>query len=237
MIRVQSVFNPWPRKFVASVIAIFTLVSWGPAQDSKYSIKMAQDGAPKELSDGVRKVLNRRSVQFCDPAGKTICEIWLRPEIPADATPEQIKNGITYREVKQTELFGAIRFEQDWTDYRKQKIKAGVYTLRLGYQPMDGDHQGASEFQEFLVLLEASKDQKPDTMDAKHMTEASAKSIGTGHPAVLMLFPVGKAPATPTLAALPKNHWVVNSGAEVVVAGKKTGASLSIGLTVVGAAE
>ena len=177
------------------------------------------------------------SIQLLDPAGKTVCEVWFRKEIPAEATPEQVKNGLTYREVKQSEVVGAIRFDQDWRDYRKQKVKAGTYTLRLGYQPMDGDHTGSSEFQDFLLVLDAAKDTKPDLMDAKHMIETSAKSIGTGHPGVFMLFPTEKPGAAPTLAAMPKNHWVLQTKEDVTVAGKKTGTSLGIGLTRVGAGD
>lgn len=213
------------------------LWSVSSAGDAKYKIKVGDNPAPMELSDAIKKLLGKQSVQVQDASGKTLCDIWFRAEIPADATPEQIKNGVTYREVKETELLGAIRFDQDFTDYRKQKVKAGTYTLRLGYQPMDGDHQGSSEFQEFAIVLDAAKDTKPDLLDPKHMIEISQKSIGTGHPGVYMLFPVSKVGPMPTLSAMPKDHWVVNSKADVVVGGKKAGVSMGIGIAVVGSVD
>ena len=89
-----------------------------------------------------------------DADGKAVCDVWFRKEIPADATPEQIKTGVTFREVKQTEVLGVIQLHRDWSDYRKQKIKPGVYTMRLAYQPTDGKHTAdVSEFQEFAVLI------------------------------------------------------------------------------------
>jgi hypothetical protein len=212
-------------------------LSFVEAQDSKYGIKLAQTPFPKEVGELIQKLLDPQAIQLLDPAGKTICEVWFRKEIPADATPEQVKNGLTYREVKQSEIVGAVRFDQDWRDYRKQKVKAGTYTLRLGYQPMDGDHTGASEYQDFLLVLDASKDTNPDLMDPKHMIETSAKSIGTGHPGVFMLFPNAKPGATPSLAAMPKDHWVLQTKEEVTVDGKKTGSNLGFGLTLVGAAD
>lgn len=206
------------------------------AQEGKYTIKASKSEPPKELAEPIRKLLDTTAVQLLDPAGKVIGEVWFRKQVPADATPEQIKNGITYREVKQSEVMGAVKFEQEWRDYRKQKVKSGVYTFRLAYQPMDGDHTGSSEYQDFFVIVDAAKDTKTDLMDPKHLAEISARSIGTGHPAVFMLFPT-KAPAAPALAAMPKNHWVVQAKSEVFVGGKSTGTSLGLGVTFVGAAD
>ncbi|MCI0642270.1 MAG: hypothetical protein L0Y72_11540 [Gemmataceae bacterium] len=207
------------------------------AGEGKYSIKVGDNPPPNEIAESIRKLLAPQSIQLLDGGGKTLCELWFRKEIPADATPEQIKNGLTYREIKQSEVLGAVKFEQDYRDYRKQKVKAGSYTLRLAYQPMDGDHTGASEHLDFLAVIDASKDTKPEIMDAKHLSEVSAKSIGTGHPGVFMLFPHTKPGAKPALAAMPKEHWVVQTKGEIVVGGKSTGTSLGIALTLVGAAE
>jgi len=220
-----------------SGLLVLALLPHVGAQGTKYSIKTEESPVPKDIGEPIQKVLGPQSVQLLDPAGKTVCEVWFRKEVPADATAEQIKNGLTYREVKQSEVVGVIRFDQEWRDYRKQKVKAGTYTLRLGYQPMDGDHTGSSDFQDFLVILDAAKDTKTELMDPKHMVETSAKSIGTGHPAVFMLFPNSKPGAAPALAAMPKNHWVLQTKEDVTVAGKKTGTSLGFGLTLVGAAD
>jgi hypothetical protein len=218
---------------VAVVIAIPAILL---AQGANYSVKVADDPLPKELNTAIAKVLAPASIRLLDKEGKTLATVWLRKQVPADATPEQIKNGLTYRELKQTEVLGAIRFEQDWTDYRKQKVKSGVYTLRLGFQPQDGDHAGSSQFTEFLVATAAAKDTKPELMEPKEMAEVSAKSIGTGHPGVFMLFPNDKPAPNPQLAAKENTHWVLNAKEEVTVGGKKAG-SIGIGLTLVGNAN
>src|SRR6185295_2345448 len=103
-------------------------------------------------------------------------------QLPVDATPTQIKNGLTYREIRQTEILGAVRFDQEWTDYRKQKVKPGVYTLRLGFQPTIDDHVGASEHQEFLLVTAAERDEDADILEPKVLIERSRKSMGTKHP-------------------------------------------------------
>ena len=176
-----------------------------PAQDGKYSVKTAWTEPPKELSDSIRKLLGPEAVQFRDARGDLVAELWFRKEVPADATPEQVKNGLTYRELKETTVLGAVRFDQAWSDYRKQKIKAGVYTLRLGFQPMDGDHMGTAPYPEFALVVDAREDKNADTMEPKALQELSAKTIGTSHPGVLLLFPNDKArcrarswPARPT---------------------------------------
>jgi hypothetical protein len=219
-----------------TVFALAGLLSLAKAQDAKYTIKTADSAPPKELDPSIQKLLGKSSIQLLDPSGKAIGEFWFRSEIPADATPEQIKNGITYREIRQSEVLAAVRFDQEHTDYRKQKVKAGVYTLRLGYQPADGDHMGSSDFQEFLLVQSANMDKKPELQDIKHMVEASAKSIGTGHPGVFMLAPTQPAAAA-SIAARAKNHWVINTKGEIAVNGKKTGVQFGIGLNVVGHAE
>lgn len=206
-------------------------------QQAKYSIKVADTAPPKELDLSIQKLLGKQAIQLYDAGGKMLAEYWFRAEIPAEATAEQLKNGLTYREVPETTLLGAVRFEQDARDYRKQKVKAGLYTLRLAYQPMDGDHAGSSDSQEFLVVIGAKADKRPSALDSKMMIKASADSIGTGHPAVFMLFPNSKPAAKPELAAKPKSHYVVNTQGAVIVGGKKTGTALGISLTVVGHAD
>ena len=211
------------------------LLSLAPAQEGKkYAIKTTTMAPPKELAEPIQKLLAETSVQLTDPAGKAICDIWFRKEIPAEATPEQIKTGVTFREVKQTELLGAVQFHVNWTDYRKQKVKPGVYTMRLAYQPTDGKHTAdISDFQEFALLLSAKADTKAGLLDPKILVDKSGESLSLGHPAVFMLWPVS-APKMPELTARPKSHWVVSSSANLIVAGKPANASIGIGLTIVG---
>ncbi len=218
-----------------ALLTLTCLLPWASAQEGgKFSAKAAQSPPPKELSEPIRKLLSNESVQFLDAAGKPIAEVWLRKALPTDATPEQIKNGVTYRELKQTELFGAVRFDRDWTDYRKQKVKAGVYTLRLAFQPTDGKHTAdVSEFQDFVVVLSPKADTSPELMDVMKMQETSADSIGSGHPGVFMLVPT-KAGKAPEAVARPKDHWVLATRAPLSVGGKDAGAAMGVGINLVG---
>src|SRR6516165_4750022 len=160
------------------VVAVLPLIAPSVSQaDNKYSIKPAQTPVPQGLNESVRKLLGENSIQFLGANGAVICEIWFSKEVPVKATPAQIKNGLTYRELDESTVMGAVRYDQPSTDYRKQKIKPGLYTLRLGYQPMDGDHMGTAPHNEFCLLVPAKIDEKPDIIDAKELREMSAKAI------------------------------------------------------------
>ena len=223
-------------RWLAPVLFSVCVLSPASSQEGKkYTIKTANTPAPKELSEPIQKLLADTSVQLLDGAGKPICEVWFRKELPAEATPEQIKTGVTYREVKQTEILGAIQFHKDWSDYRKQKIKAGVYTMRLAFQPTDGKHTAdISDYQEFALVISAKADTKAALMEAKALHDKSGDSLDLAHPGVFMLVPNTKPGPDPRLVANPKNHWVLNSKCNLLVAGKATGTSIGIGLNLVG---
>jgi hypothetical protein len=214
-----------------------TLLAVAPAWSAaKYTIQTAKAEPPKALKEPIRKLLGNQAVKLLDPKGKVICQLWFRKEVPAEASDEQIKNGLTYRELKETTLMAAVKFDKAWPDYRKQTIRAGVYTLRLGFQPQDGDHMGVSTYPDFCLLVAAGKDTKPGPMDdPKTLQTLSIKSIGTTHPGVLMLFPYEKPKGGPKLVSKENNHWVLDVALPVKVKGKKT--FLGVGLTVVGASE
>ena len=203
------------------------------ARDSKYTIKQANNAPPKEVKEPIRKLLADKSIQLLNN-GAVTCELWLRRDVPVKATPEQIKNGLTYREVEESTIFGAVRFEQEWTDYRKQKVKPGVYTLRLGFQPMDGDHMGTAPYPDFCLLLPAKIDEKPDLMEAKELRELSAKAAGGSHPTVLLLFPNEKPEDKPQLADKGSSTWVLTVKEPITVDGKKAAEGLGLGLTLIG---
>jgi hypothetical protein len=215
--------------------ALLTLgLAAGPALAADYDIKADKSAPPKELSDAVRKQLGDRSVQFLDGKGKVLSEVWFCKEIPAEATAAQIQNGLTYQEVPQTTLLGVIKVDEAVTDYRKQKIKAGLYTMRLAFQPMDGDHMGTAPFAEFVILVPVKADEGKATLDPEALVKLGKRSTGTGHPGVLLLFPVakkdlGKAPA---LAKKEGATWVLSVTVPVNAAGKK--GTIGVGLTLVG---
>ena len=105
------------------------------------------------------------------------------------ATEEQIKNGLTYREIPEGTLVGAIEFPAKFTDYRKQELPAGVYTLRFAVQPDIGDHTGTTPHPEFCLICPAEEDKTVEEIEKKKLIELSSKVNEGRHPAVLLLWP------------------------------------------------
>lgn len=217
-----------------AVLLLATSITW--AGDDKLALKTGTTAPPAELADPIRKLMPPSSMQVTDVAGHPVGEFWFRQDVPTDATPTQIKNGLTYRELRQTELLGAVRLDREFIDSRKQKIKAGVYTLRLGFQPAIDDHVGVSDHQEFLLLTAAELDATADIVEPKEMIARSIKTLGKNHPAVLMLFPLAKPAALSELQSRPKKHVTLNTRLDLVTEGKKSGA-MGLSVTIVGHAE
>ncbi|HEY7326118.1 MAG TPA: hypothetical protein VH592_00655 [Gemmataceae bacterium] len=199
---------------------------------NEYQIKTVDKSpAPKEVQEPIRKLLGDHCVQLLDAKNDLLAEVWFRKDVPVKATDAQIANGLTYAEVPEATVFAVIRFPKQITDYRKQKIPAGVYTLRLANQPMDGDHMGTAPYSEFLLLSPTADDKTPETMEAKKLQEMSGKTTG-GHPGVMLLFPGKGAEATPKLEKKEENHWVLLFLLDAKAGDKK--AVLPVGLTLIG---
>ncbi len=197
-----------------------------------YTTKTVKDSAPpKELSAAVRKLLAPECVQLLDDRGTALVELWFCKQVPIEATEAQIKNGLTFDEVPISTIVGAVRFEQAWYDYRKQKIAAGVYTLRVARQPRDGDHRGTAPTTDFCVLCPAAADEKTALMETKALQEMSL-GVGDNHPGVVLLFPGKGAGKVPKLITKDKDHAVLLVELPAKAGDKK--ATLQLGLTLMG---
>jgi hypothetical protein len=203
----------------------------GPAvgQD-KLTVKVEDAPPPKELAEPVRALLDTKAMTVSDGKGKVLLTVWPRKAVEAKAGADPATQG--YGSLEETMVLGAVRFPETWTDYRKQKIKPGVYTLRLGIQPMDGDHMGTAPYNEFGLLAPADLDKKPDPMDPKDLHELSAKSTARKHPGVMLLFPNPKPADKPAVESKPNDTWVLSYQVPVTAGGKKS--ALGFSLVVVG---
>ncbi len=206
-----------------------------PVHAANYAIKTISDAEPpKEVKESIRKLLSQQCVQLVDAKGRTLAELWFRKELPVKATETQVKNGLTYQEVPVSSLIGVMRVPKGLTDYRKQKVKPGVYTLRFGIQPMDGDHMGTAPYSEFCLVSPAEDDTKPDLMEAKSLNELSGHTT-EGHPSMLLLFPGKGAVAEPKLVDKGEGHWVLLFQIDAAAGEHK--AKMSFGLTLIGASS
>ena len=213
--------------------AVVLLAALAPAEAvaAKYSIKVATSEPPKELQEPIRKLFGERCVQFLDAKGELMAEVWMRKEVPGKATPAQVKNGLTLREVPESTVLGAMKIVKQLGDYRKQKVPPGVYTLRLGYQLQDGDHMGTAPYSEFCLVCPAADDKGDATLPVKTLHELSAKAT-SAHPGVFLLFPGKDAADEPKLADKGDDTWTILMKLSVTVGDAKT--VIGIGLTLIG---
>lgn len=162
-------------------------IAFAAADGGRLIATVAKADPPAELAAEVRAELDPAAVSVADDA--PLLTVWFRRSIPVRATAEQLTNGLTYREIPDGTLLGAVRFDRPFIDFRKQTVPAGVYTLRFAVQPEVGDHLGTTPHPEFALLSPADKDRSPDPVEPKGLIKLSAGVTGGDHPAVMLLWP------------------------------------------------
>ena len=135
-------------------------------------------------SDSLKKALEPKGYRVSLADG-VLCEIWLMNAVAAGKNDAQ---GATYTWVADSALLGVITFPKAGTDFRKQPIKAGSYTLRYAVHPQDGNHIGISPIRDFLLLVPVAVDQDPNAKyKFEELTAMSKRASGTNHPSPLSL--------------------------------------------------
>jgi len=138
--------------------------------------------APAEVPAAIGAVLQKDGAKITNN-GAAYCEIWMRAQKPSGAPNQE---GATLQGIPGGALLGVIRFDGKGADRRGQGLKPGVYTLRYGLIPINGDHQGAAPQRDFLVLSPAVTDTDVNATPAfEALMDMSRKASGTPHPAVL----------------------------------------------------
>ena len=170
-------------------LAILSLLTAQAALAADLRLKSEAANLPAGVADAVKEGLGKDAFVVRSDANTVLLRLWLRSELPTRATAEQMKNGLTYRELPPTTLLGVIEFPATFVDFRKQEIPAGVYTLRFAIQPDTADHLGVTPHREFLLLTPVAKDRSTDLTEPKSLIAWSSETTGGDHPAVMMLFP------------------------------------------------
>jgi len=148
-------------------------------------VEPLKEGPPKEIAADVAKALAETGYRVTAD-GKAVCDVWLAKQWTAKAKFSPSLSMLY--PLESGELIGVVRYPKRAADYRDQQIRAGVYTLRYGLQPEDGNHVGTSTTRDFLVLLPAAKDSKPERLaDVMALFKQSAEVSRSTHPAILAM--------------------------------------------------
>lgn len=178
----------------AVALSAFLAAVCSAAEDA---VELAQTSPPEGLAEGIAEALSDETVKVT-AGGKELCQIWLRKDVPALAGFKPAPT--TMYPFEPGELLGVVKYAKRGGDFRDQQFKPGVYTLRFGLQPQDGNHVGTSDTRDFLCLVPAADDKALDKLDADTLNELSAKVPGGTHPAILsLLAPPAKDAKTPAM--------------------------------------
>jgi hypothetical protein len=162
---------------------------------------------PAEVAPAIAQALQKDGARI-SASGAPYCEIWFRAEKPSG--PKSTEENVTLPSIPVGALVGVIRFDGKGADRRGQTIKAGVYTLRYGILPVNGDHQGAAPQRDFLLMTPAADDQDLNsTPNFDALVAMSRKASGTPHPAVLSFWKADS--DTPGFSKQGDTDWVLQT--------------------------
>lgn len=206
------------------------LVFTGPlvAAPPKLSLTTSKLDLPVELADPIKKLVSAEAAVVTSDAGTLSLTFWFRSELSCTANTDQIKNGLTYREITEGTLIGVVKIDKPFVDFRKQEIPAGVYTLRIAAQPDTGDHKDTAPHQDFALLSPVTEDQTPEPVELKDLIKLSTKVLGGDHPAVMLLFPHQGKEEAPELVEQKDGIQCVRLRRPVTAGEAKTSLGLSV---------
>lgn len=187
-------------------------------------------GIPDGVSKEVAAMVDPKGHQVVGKSGP-VCSVWLVKEVPTKANFKPTLS-VKYP-FAPGELIGVLQVQakSKYTDFRGQEIKAGVYTLRYGQQPEDGNHVGTSDLADFLLAIPAAMDTDPKPIDKfDALSQRSAKTAGSTHPAIYSLLPSDKPVEKPTLTHnSAKEHTMLSTTISA-----KGGAKVPLRMVVIG---
>ncbi|HEX8879380.1 MAG TPA: hypothetical protein VF749_05085 [Candidatus Acidoferrum sp.] len=221
------------RTLLFSLVLTLWLSAAGNAAAQSYKAEALNEPPPSELAASVQSALSPTGIRVTGPSG-ALCDIWLGKAVPGKANAPQ-SLGVAFPQFAQGMLMGAIRFPGSVKDYRKQLIKAGVYTLRYALLPENGNHLGVAPQRDFVLASPAAGDQDPTTLTIDQTLALSRKATGSNHPSVWSLAPSEDHPKSlPSVFHLDDGDlWLVEF--QLPLQGATT-SPLSMALVVVGSA-
>ncbi len=187
------------------VIRVAALLIAGSLAFAQYKAEPA-GAPPSEVAPAIAQALQKSGTKITNN-GAPYCEIWFRSDSPPAAKSTEDNVSLS---IQQGALLGVIKWDGKGSDRRGQSMKPGVYTLRYGVMPINGDHQGAAPQRDFLLMIPAADDKdlnSTPTFDA--MVAMSRKASGTQHPAVLSFWKAES--GAPGLSKQGDSDWVLQT--------------------------
>ena len=215
------------RRALCLIPLIFFAIAYAAPSAQTPAVSPHNDAVPAELVDAIKSRFAPGG-QHVDIGGKVL-DFWWVKALPLRAGSSEIG----WSAVEEGALVGAVKLGAPYTEMRGRTIKQGVYTLRYGLQPSDGNHLGASPNPEFLLLSPAAADTSSAAPGHDGMIKISKLTIGLSHPAVWALDPPVATDAPLTLKKNDAGMTAVVFQVPVARDGKDAG-MLKFGLVLIG---
>jgi hypothetical protein len=215
-------------KYVLTLVFL-ALVLPVVARGEGYRVETIGALTEPKVPASLRGALDSKGLRVLDAKGVTVCEIWLRKEIPAAS--EEVA-GAVFSKIGEGTLTGVIHFPANAGDFRGQGLKAGWYSLRYGLILQDGNHLGVSPTRDFFVLCPLGEDGDPSRrLSFEEMMKLSRTASGTGHPSCWSLAPATNTANLPHIGTNEHEHVVIEFNLPT------SGGPIAVGMVVVGKTE
>mgnify|MGYP006908260559 CR=1 FL=1 len=183
---------------IVLVLLAVACMSVAPVLGDDYTFEKTAE-LPDDLPASLAEKVQPNGCKVVGPR-RDLCAIWLLKDVAQkkDFSPSlAVKYPFT-----PGQLIGVIEVPRrsGLTDFKGQEIERGLYALRYGQQPMDGNHIGTSDTADFLLAVPMADDADPAPIaDQVELFANSAEAAGTTHPAIFSLLPVESDSAEPGL--------------------------------------
>jgi len=138
------------------------------------------------LAEALSSMIEPQGVVTKGPDGKVASEFWMRTSAFEGEGAGGF--GIRFDAIPEGSFLGVVRFPDTGSDFREQHIKPGIYTMRFGLHPENGDHMGVASSRDFAVLIAADADKEPaKNLEFEPMTKLSMDTAGNPHPTIMRL--------------------------------------------------
>ena len=226
--RLKKKGNGKPRGFVSTgivfpmrtslprpAILVFLLGLWLPVAAGEFQIGSADPLVGDQVSEAIRSAIKSPGVRVNGPDGKSVAEFWGR-STPFSGEPV-VEFGVRFETIPEGAFLGIARFPEKGSDFRRQTVPPGLYTMRYGLHPEDGNHMGVAASRDFALLTPIAADPEPSKNFSFDELVAMTLRVGNPHPTVLRVgFPEGE--EAPNLWQNDYEHWVLDleAGGELI---------------------
>ena len=156
-------------KLLHSVFALGVLftICWSTTTpsllaDEPATLSVATAKPPEEVAEPIRASLDDKVLKLSS-GGKPFFEFWFRKALPLSTQPA---DGMLAPEtLTEGAVLGVLRVDENRRDFRDEELPKGIYVIRLGLQPEDGNHQGSAPSRTFRPV---------DSCEARYQARSAA---------------------------------------------------------------